>query len=118
MKKCLMIALASLLFFPLYIDKCDAIPLVVDFSVGSYIKNQNLPTLDSSENINFSHNLYTLDDGFYANLDAASNHYGEHREYFTFDKEVSLTSIDFKEYCDRSYVKDMALYLYDSDDTY
>ena len=89
----------------------SATPMVVNFAPGTYSESGGI--VDRSYDVSFSSHLYTHPDGFYVTDGVATNGYGERNEYFTFDNEVSLTSIDFGQQGTLSYSKLLYLSLYD-----
>jgi len=70
----------------------NAGPIVVDFShADEYATTQ---TFSRIGDVTFSHDLYTLNDGFSLLNGGAYNYFGERREYITFNIPVALLSID------------------------
>ena len=95
-----------------WVSSVAASPVIEDFTSGNY--TTVVPVLSTSDDIAFSNNLYTHNDGFFATESAATNNYGEHNQYFTFNNPVSLTSIDFKKYATLTYVNNVEVTVFDT----
>ncbi|MGY5452989.1 PEP-CTERM sorting domain-containing protein [Agarivorans sp. MS3-6] len=103
--------LFTLLLFS--ISTAKATLITEDFTTGSYTYSDNV--LATAENIQFSHDLYSFNDGFFQLGGGVQSFYGENNMFFTFNNAAFLQSIQFAEaYSTTLTATNLNVYLYNT----